>query len=267
MKDISLAIIVANSPVGQLSDNLNQMKHWVSAACRKNADMVCFPELNLTGYSTQPGMIRHALAADDQMVREMADIASENGITVMFGMMEKGPGGQYHASHLVIDPEGLLGVYRKLHIAPPEKTIFSPGQDIPLFDTSGCKFGIQLCYDAHFPELSSRMALNGAEILFIPHASPRGTSAEKYDSWMRHLTARAYDNSVYVVAWNQVGNNGKGLAFPGLSLVIGPSGKVMQKKIFDTEGMMRVQLKGRELERIRKNRMHYFLPHRREDLY
>ncbi len=70
--------------------------------------------------------------------------------------------------------------------------------------------GIQLCYDAHFPELSTRMAVNGADIIFMPHASPRGTPSQKLTSWLRHLTARAFDNGVFIVACNQNGDNQKG---------------------------------------------------------
>ena len=54
---------------------------------------------------------------------------------------------------------------------------------VPLFDVHGITLGIQLCYDAHFPELSTRMALDGADVIFMPHASPRGTPSKKLDSW------------------------------------------------------------------------------------
>ncbi len=67
------------------------------------------------------------------------------------------------------------------------------------------------------------MAVKGAEILFLPHASPRGLAIDKHRSWMRHLTARAFDNSVFVVACNQTGYNGKGLTFPGNAVVLGHS--------------------------------------------
>ena len=267
MKDITLAIVVANSPVGKIDRNFAGMKHWISAAHEKHANLICFPELNLTGYTTQSDITRYTLPLDGVMIQEITSIAVEKNISIMFGMAEKRMDAKCYASHIVITPKGLMGVYRKLHIPPPEKDIFSAGHDISLFDLSECKFGIQLCYDAHFPELSSHMAVKGADIIFIPHASPRGTPQEKYDSWMRHLTARAYDNSLYIVAWNQVGDNGNGLTFPGLSLVIAPSGKVMQHKFFDKEDMMVVTLKGHALEHIRKNRMHFFLPHRRTDLY
>ena len=132
------------------------------------------------------------------------------------------PEGCFFASHLVATPDGVVQVYRKTHIAPPEKQIFSSGQTAPLFEINGVRFGIQLCYDAHFPELSTRMAVNGADLIFFPHASPRGTPEGKLQSWMRHLSARAFDNGLFVAAVNQTGDNGLGLSFPGMAVVIGP---------------------------------------------
>ncbi|MCP4692284.1 MAG: hypothetical protein GY859_29840, partial [Desulfobacterales bacterium] len=123
------------------------------------------------------------------------------------------------------------------------------------------------CYDAHFPELSTHMAVNGADLIFIPHASPRGTSAEKYESWMRHLTARAYDNGVFILACNQTGDNEQGLDFPGLAMVLAPTGKILGKDVSGKEVIMVADLKAADLERVRAHRMAYFLPHRRPDLY
>ena len=84
---------------------------------------------------------------------------------------------------------------------------------------------------------------------------------------MRHLPARAYDNSVFVAACNQTGVNGKGLRFPGLSLVIAPSGQLLNEKLCTGEGMLLVDLKKSDLSAVRKNKMHYFLPNRRKDLF
>ena len=182
-------------------------------------------------------------------------------------MVEKDENDRLFASHLVVTPEAISGVYRKIHIAPPERDMFSPGDSVPLFEVNGIKLGIQLCYDAHFPELSTRMAVEGADIIFMPHASPRGTPTEKFNSWMRHLTARAYDNSVFIVACNQIGENQNGLDFPGLAVVVGPSGMILAKDTTGCEGMLVADLKSDKLSAVREHRMRYFLPNRRPDLY
>jgi N-carbamoylputrescine amidase len=188
-------------------------------------------------------------------------------IVILAGLAEKDSSGRIYASHVVVTPREISGIYRKIHIAPPERRIFSAGNAIPLFAIVGVKLGVQLCYDAHFPALATRMAVDGADIIFMPHASPRGTPQEKLDSWMRHLTARAFDNGVFIVACNQVGENQQGLCFPGLAVVVGPSGNVLQEETTGSEGMLVRDLKAEELSAVRDHRMRYFLPNRRPELY
>jgi len=119
----------------------------------------------------------------------------------------------------------------------------------------------------HFPELTTAMALKHADIVFIPHASPRGNSQDKYNSWIRHLRARAYDNALYIAACNQTGDNLKGLLFPGISLFIGPDGKVIYKSTEQKEGVHIIEIKRFALDQIRSHKMRYFLPNRRNDLF
>jgi N-carbamoylputrescine amidase len=111
------------------------------------------------------------------------------------------------------------------------------------------------------------MAVQGADIIFIPHASPRGSSQEKYQSWMRHLTARAFDNGIVIAAVNQTGDNTRGLIFPGLALVIGPDGNIISKFIDPNERLHIVDIDLDLLDRVRSHRMRYFLPNRRTDLF
>ncbi len=267
MKDIRIAVAVFNSPVNKTRHNIDRMVRWIKEAKRKGASIICFPEMNVTGYCIHKDINKIAEPVSGGAAQDLLHIAGEEKIVILAGMAEKDETGRIFASHLVITPDGVSGIYRKLHIAPPESPFFTPGSKIPLFETMGVKFGIQLCYDAHFPGLSAHMAVNGAELIFIPHASPRGTPDKKFKSWMRHLIARAYDNSLFIVACNQTGENGKGLTFPGVSVIIGPTGKIIKKRISGREGIMVGDLKADDLARVRNNRMHFFLPNTRADLY
>jgi len=267
MQDIRIAAVIFNSPVGQVQQNLDRMLPWIEKAKTKAADLICFPELNVTGYSTDSIIKNFAESIPGPISRQLEQMARDTGIIVLAGMAERDANGRLFASHLVVSPAGISGVYRKLHIAPPERALFSSGDHISVFNLAGANLGIQLCYDAHFPELSTRMAVDGVDIIFMPHASPRGTPPEKLDSWMRHLSARAFDNGVFIVACNQVGKNQKGLEFPGLAVIIGPSGNIVKEKIIGREGMLVADLTEDDLSRVRDHKMRYFLPHRRPDLY
>jgi predicted amidohydrolase len=267
MEDIRIATVIFHSVIGEVRRNLDAMVPWIAASKNEGAALVCFPELNITGYSHLEEIKRVAQSVRGPITRQLCDLSKSQNITVLAGMVEKGDKGRTYASHLVIKPDGFVSVYRKLHIAPPEKGIFTPGNTIPLFDSGGIKFGIQLCYDSHFPELATYMAVKGADVIFIPHASPRGTPREKYSSWMRHLAARAFDNGLFVIACNQTGDNEKGLSFPGISAIIGPSGNVIKNNLSNRESLTVIDLKSEELNQVRDHQMRYFLPNRRPELY
>ena len=267
MKDIRVAAVIFNSPVGKTRENLDRMGIWVAEARKQGAAIICFPELNITGYNTHDDIKQTAEPIPGDISQHLLQLARDNQISILAGVTERDVAGCIFASHLVVTPDEIAGVYRKIHVAPPERTLFSPGNSVPLFEISGAKVGIQLCYDVHFPELSTRMAVEGAEILFMPHASPKGTPAEKFRSWMRHLTARAFDNGLYVAACNQIGSNQKGLQFPGVAVIIGPDGKVIRKKVSAKEGILIADLKSDDLADVRNHRMRYFLPNRRPEIY
>jgi predicted amidohydrolase len=267
MHDIRIAAVTMNCPVGRVGDNLDRMAGWVEAAKKRGADLVCFPEMNVTGYSTRDNINDSAQPVPGPISDSVLTMARKFKTAILAGLTEKGAEDRVFASHLVVTPQGIAGIYRKIHIAPPEVDVFSPGNTIPLFEFKDVKLGIQLCYDVHFPELATRMATGGAEVIFMPHASPRGTPADKFDSWMRHLPARAFDNSLYVVACNQTGNNQDGLDFPGLTVVLDPSGRIIKKDIGGKENMVIADLQARKMEKVRGHRMRYFLPNRRPELY
>lgn len=267
MNDTRIAVVITQSRLCRVEDNLERVAHWTSIARQKRAQLICFPELNISGYTASEQIRTAAQPFPGPVSNAVSQMAVAQQIVILAGMAETGKDGHNHASHLVAHPDGEIGIYRKLHIAPPEKTILTPGKGIPLFKTPQIRFGIQLCYDAHFPGLSTQMAVDGAEVLFIPHASPRGTPKEKYRSWMRHLPARAYDNSIFVVACNQVGDNMGGLRFPGVAVVFGPDGRLIEKTLSDKEELLVVDLKKHDFNRVRQNRMHFFLPHRLTDGY
>ena len=265
--DIRIAAVILNCPVGRIGDNLDRMAGWVEAAKKEGAQLVCFPEMNVTGYSTRANIQNLAERVPGTISESVAAMAKEFDIAILAGLAEADLAGRVFASHLVATDQGLAGIYRKVHIAPPESQIFTAGDAIPLFDINGFKLGIQLCYDAHFPELSTRMATDGADAIFMPHASPRGTPAEKFNSWMRHLSARAFDNGLYVIACNQTGNNQNELNFPGLAVVLDPAGHILKKDIGGIQNLIVADLNAGDLEEIRGHRMRYFLPNRRPDLY
>jgi predicted amidohydrolase len=267
INDLRIAAVVCRCPVGQVKHNLERTRYWTLQAKKQAAALVCFPEMNLTGYSNRDEIKTQAISADGREIDTLLHLAADLQIVLLVGFAEKADEGAIYASHMVITPQGRTTLYRKIHLAPPETDHFRPGETLPIFHWSGVRFGIQLCYDAHFPELSTIMAEAHADAIFIPHASPRGQAAAKHQSWMRHLPARAFDNGLFVVACNQTGDNQNGLVFPGNSVVFSPSGEIISTRLSGKSGILVADLKADQIRHVRSHRMRYFLPNRRPELY
>lgn len=267
MRDIRIAVAVFNAPIGELDSNLNRMTNLIIESAENKAQLICFPEMCLTGYCSDSSVKNFAITIQSEYIEKLSQLSKRYNIAILAGIAEKDSNGNVYASHLVLSPEKEIETYRKLHIAPPEKKTYSKGNSIPVFEAFGMKFGIQLCYDAHFPELAAAMTGSGIDAIFIPHASPRLTPKEKFNSWMRHLTARAFDNSIFIIACNQCGENKNNLTFPGVSLVLDPSGNIIDKDISGKEGLLYADLKKDTLDNVRTHKMKYFFPNRRNKIY
>ncbi len=267
MRNLKIAAVSMNSETGEIERNLGRTEAFVSKASDLGAHLVCFPELSITGYVLSDPTKVYSRVLPNQILERVAGMAREKGLIIIAGLIEVPHGQKPYISQVVAGPEGLLGSYRKTHLSPKEKEIYQAGEEIHVFRYGKMVFGIQLCYEAHFPEISTLMALKGAEIIFMPHASPRGKPGEKLQSWLRHLPGRAFDNALYVVACNQVGKTGEGFTFPGVVVALSPAGDVMAKYAGTHEEMLLLDFQRDEIEKIRKHKMAYFIPHRRPELY
>jgi N-carbamoylputrescine amidase len=269
MKDIRVAAACMNAVPGQIDQNLGTIQSFVSRAADQGVKIVCFPELSVTGYVVEkpesispPSVFREASDRMSQMARS-------NAITVLAGVIEStdDEGAKPYITQIVANQDGTLWKYRKTHLSPLETRNYRAGEEIQVYRSSYLNFGIQLCYEAHFPEMSTLMALQGADAIFMPHASPRGNPLGKTDSWLRHLPSRAFDNGIYVIACNQSSQTEGRLSFPGVVLALSPSGRVLAQYSGRGQELVLVDLSASELEDIRNNRMKYFLPNRRPELY
>lgn len=267
MKAVRVAAVSMRSEPGRVGENLDRMETFAERAAAEGARVVCFPELSVTGYVLEAPETVYDRLSFERVLKRVCRIAETQGLLVLAGLVEPAEGDRPFITHVAAGPKGMVGLYRKTHLAPPEKKGFRPGSRIPTFPWRAARFGIQLCYESHFPEISTLMALQGADVLFMPHASPRGTPEEKLESWLRHLTGRAFDNAVFIVACNPIGTSPSGFPFPGVTLFLGPDGRVLDRRLGEGEHLLVAELDLSLLDEIRGHRMRYFLPHRRPDLY
>jgi N-carbamoylputrescine amidase len=267
MRDLLVAAVCMHSEPGEVEKNLEGMEFFVHEASEKAADAILFPELSLSGYTLKNPEKIYDLPRSGRIVEKIVRMANDAKVIIMAGMVEILHEGRPYITQVVAGPGGLLGLYRKTHLSPPEKEKYREGDGLNVFHEGDVTFGLELCYESHFPEISTVLCLKGAEILFMPHASPRGDPDGKMKSWLRHLPSRAFDNGVFVVACNQVGKTREGFLFPGVILALDPQGRVLENYSGNEERMVLVELKAKVLQETRGHRMKYFIPHRRRELY
>lgn len=268
---VPIALAITGARLDDFSGQMAEVEHWAEKAARKKARYLIFPEMHLTGYATDAASLARSAVSSGKVLPVLSRISARWNLVLLCGFAEKGEHG-FFASHAVVFPTGETGIYRKIHLGPPERGLYTEGSAACIFPENRLQkpvltFGIQLCYDAHFPELSTHMAVSGCDLICIPHASPRGTPAMKRDSWMRHLPARAFDTGTYVAAVNPVGSDGKKKTYPGIGLVIGPDGRVVDELLTETPALLFSSIDPEKVAKARSHRMTDFLSARRPDLY
>ena len=186
------------------------------------ADLLIVPELFLTGYAIGADAVhRLAETRNGAVLAEVAAIASDNRIAVVFGFAER-DGDKVYNSAVAIGADGTtLGAYRKTHLfGDVDKQQFSEGR-LPsdVFEINGLKVGLLICYDVEFPENTRSLALLGADLIIMPTAL-----MQPYDVVARILVpARAHENQVYLAYCYRCGTEAP-FTYTGLSCVIGPDG-------------------------------------------
>lgn len=266
MENLNIAIISFEAIAGNIEKNLRRTEEIAIKATKEHADIIFFPETALTGYSSSNNIKSQAIEIPSATINELCRISKENQTTIITGLHEKRQH-QYFITQIVVANGEIKGIYRKTHLSFNESKVLSTGNEIPVFETPKCRFGIQLCYDTHFPEISTIQALQKADILFMAFATPGSNPESLTERLMRFLKARAYDNSCFVVYTNLKGTGREGQKFSGISGVIDPKGNVIGDNLSSCSELLFANLNPTLLNKIKSSHMGHFLAHRRSDLY
>lgn len=266
MRDVRVAAVQIRSVVGAIEENLAKHCDFARRACAAGAEIVCFPELSLSGYPLD-GELPHALAQplEGDLVQELRELADRHAITVLAGMLESAPSGVLYNTQVIASPDGHVERYRKSHVPTSEIARFRPGGELPVFRLNQANIAVQICYDTHFPETTTVQALAGAEIIFMPHASTgEETGEQKRARWLRYMPARAYDNGVFAIVVNQ---RDPERGFPAVTFALDPWGEIIDELDGDDDDLLVVDLKADALANRREVAETFFPHFRRPELY
>src|SRR5690606_31066692 len=133
----------------------------------------------------------------------MVEACREHDGFAIFGMLEA-DGGRIFNGAVLVGPEGVIGSYRKIHLPYLGVDMHTTPGDRPfaVHEAGGVTIGMNICYDAAFPEAARCLALLGADLIVLPTNWPPGAECMAAFS----IASRAMENSVYYAAINRVGS-------------------------------------------------------------
>jgi predicted amidohydrolase len=271
---------------------------------KEHPDFIMPTELSTTQYFAtgvfNPKYLDWAEHIPGPSTEQFAEKAEKYHTCIILPLIEKGSiEGLYYNSAVVIGPDGKIveGVlpdgtriprYAKVHLpympADPdqvtERFYFKEGPGFPVFDTQKAKIGILICFDRRFPESFRMLALQGAEIAFVPTCSPTvppkpgehifgaqggGSAKEMYTPELR---TRALENCMWVCSANRVGLEQVGnqkTQFYGLSAIIHPSGRVVAQASSEHPEVIHCEIDLEENSKVRHSILTFKL--RRPETY
>jgi NAD+ synthase (glutamine-hydrolysing) len=225
-QSLRVALAQVNPVVGDLNGNARLVVDWIGRAREEQADIVCFPELVLTGYPPEDLVLKRSFVRDNLKQLDRVTAATK-GITAVVGFVDD-DGARFNAAAVMHD--GVLkAVYHKVFLPNygvfDEQRYFEPGHRCPILDLDGVRIGVSVCEDCWYP--SGPMAWeahHGAELLININGSPY--HAGKCAQREAMVADRAANYGAFVVYVNTVGGQDE-LVFDGNSVVFGPRGDVL----------------------------------------
>ena len=225
-----VAAIQYESALGEKTHNVEALLRLTEEAMQHEARLVVLPEMATTGYCWQS---RHEIAPFVEPIPgpttiQFQQLAERYQSYVAVALPEVDPRTQvYYNSMALIGPatpdapDGLVGVYRKIHSYISEPRWARDGDlGMPVWDTPLGRLSGLICMDVMYFESARIPALHGADVLLFPtnwvDDDPHSSSW-----WM----ARAFENGVYLIAANRYGNE-RGVQFSGGSCILNPDGCV-----------------------------------------
>jgi predicted amidohydrolase len=275
--------------------NLGRIEALAAEAAVRGAEIVCFHECSITGYTFLQTLSRDELCAlaepvpDGPSTARLIASARRSNVAILAGLIER-DGERLRKTCVAVSPEGFVAKFSKLH--PFINPHLTPGEGYVVFDLCGVRCSILICYDNNLVENPRIASLMGAEVIFAPHVTcglpsvmpGRGTidcklwenrerdpvplrmefEGPKGRAWlMRWLPARAYDNGVYYVFANAVGVDHDTIKTGG-AMILDPYGEILAESRALGDDVVVGLCTPEKIERSSGRR---FLRARRPDLY
>lgn len=231
-------------------ENLVTIEPLIEQAETDGVDLLVLPEGVLARFIDQKERIRElAQPLDGPFVTGVSALTRGKAVTVVVGIHERSDSERPFNTLVVLRDGAVIEVYRKLHLYDAFNALESdnvlPADVVPpLVEVNGFQVGLMTCYDVRFPELARLLTLAGAEVLVLPAAWVKGPLKEHH--WKTLVTARALDNTAFLVASGECGE-----ANIGHSMIVDPLG-VPLAQVGEAPGSVTASLSHERLAEARR---------------
>ena len=190
----------------QLGENLDTISQTMRRCAADGVEAVLFPETALTGYSPVIGHGRDASEwpAVQEGLGAVAQLARELGIWVVLGTEAWDKGAWVNRLYAYSDAGQVAGTYDKVHLTNSDTCFYRAGTRNTLFEMKGVTIGLQICYDARFPEGYRSLLHQGAKVIMQGFYGA-GSNTWKVPVLGAHLRSRAAESGCFVIAANVAG--------------------------------------------------------------
>jgi len=245
---VRIALGQLNITVGDLDGNVDRMADWTERATRAGADLICFPELAVTGYPPEDLILRSEFRRDAISALDRLAVEATSGCAVLVGFVDDTSQGARNAA-AVLQGGHVASRYHKIKLPNygvfDEKRYFTPGGAGCIARIGSSSVGVSICEDAWTPGAPfDAYAAAGIQVLANINASPyhRHKTSERLDI----CRARARETGAWVVYVNAVGGQDE-LVFDGGSMVVAPDGEVAAHAAMFREDLLIVEIDGHVL--------------------
>tara|TARA_Y100001970_G_scaffold2704_1_gene3169 strand:+ start:21500 stop:22279 length:780 start_codon:yes stop_codon:yes gene_type:complete len=234
---LKIAIIQLNADSNK-QNNIQNACNLVNKASNKNVDLILLPEVfNYRGPLIKRDLYQKiAEEIPGQSLVPLMEIALKKKVNILAGSIyERAKNSKiYNTSVMINDSGSIICKYRKKNLFKAmvagkiidENKIFTAGEKNSICEIKNIKIGLSICFDLRFPELYRFYYNQGVKILVIPSSFTTKTGRLHWEILLR---ARAIENHCYVLAPNQFGVDGNGVDTYGHSILIDPTGNVINK--------------------------------------
>ncbi|BDG24849.1 nitrilase-related carbon-nitrogen hydrolase [Thermus thermophilus] len=237
MGEVRHAVLQFRPEKSRLRESLARLRAHLEALRPHAPQVVVLPEAALTGYFLQGGVRELALTRHELLellVGVYEKVGWEGVLDVVVGFYERDEGAYYNSAAYLELPHRVVHVHRKVFLPTygvfDEERYLARGRRVEAFRTRFGRAALLICEDFWHSITATIAALDGAEVIYVPSASPargfQGGYPENVARWRTLAQAVAAEHGLYVVVASLVGfEGGKGMS--GGSLVVGPDGRIL----------------------------------------